>query len=306
MKSETGVRPAANPKGWRNHATRVLVLGASGRLGRALCDRVRVKGHSRPMEFIWQFRSPKDGGTAIPGRVLDWDMLKGNMPAHVRADIVLCLAGAVPGRADDLDFNVALARCALHAGLHMSARHVFLPSSAAVYGNGGFSEQSHPAPLDIYGVAKLRMEQMAAAWGATTGSHAPGVTCLRIGNVAGADRLLGPGQRHVSLDSGPKGEAIRRSYIGPNRLSDMLLDLCQMAASGVLMPPVLNLALSPSVACRGLLQAAGWSFSEISGSGSGPVDVDLDTRLASKLGLKPEHRVSPEDIWADLNGGVVV
>jgi nucleoside-diphosphate-sugar epimerase len=301
-------KPVDSQARWQNHATRILVLGASGRLGCALRVRVyRTKLGGRPIDMIWQFRSREtqpDGASS--GQDLAWDLLGGECPPGLRADIVVGLAGIVPGRVQDMKRNVDIGLASLRVAQAVQARHVFLTSSAAVYGNGPFGEQDTPVPLNAYGAAKLAMEQAAQAWCADHAGQGSrlgprlGLTVLRIGNVAGADALLGPGPRHVDLDVGLDHRSLSRSYIGPNRLSDMIVDLSQMAAAGRALPPILNVALAPSVSFRDLLDAAGWAYTETLRPDLSPIDVELETGLLHGLGLQPERGAGAADIWNDV------
>lgn len=291
---------------WHHHKTRILVLGASGRLGYALRYRISSeRGAARPVDVIWQIRRAGFQNRCALGETLVWDILNEDVPSDIRADIVLCLAGVVHGDAAALRRNSDLARAALSVGQQIGARHVFLTSSAAVYGAGPFGEDADPKPINPYGCAKLQMEQMAMSWRENASPDPPGLTILRVGNVAGSDSVLGPGPRHVKLDAGPSGEPILRSYIGPNRLSDMLLDLCQMAGSGVMLPQVLNVALSPSVSLKALLKRAGWSFSETRNVGLNPIEVRLQTQRLAQLGLCPERNAQVADILDDLKNMAV-
>lgn len=283
-------------------AARILVLGASGRLGQLF----RQRFQSRQCELAvlkvqWQARTRVPLNDADPADVLVWDFLRDDVPNDVRADIVLCLAGAVPDRNVDLALNSILAERALSIGTAIKAKYIFLVSSVAVYGSGPFSETEKVAPITPYGMAKAEMEKLAAKWIANTGKDAPRVTILRVGNVAGADALLGPGKRHVALETGPDGEDIKRSYIGPARLADIVFALCKKAADGEPLPSILNIALSPSVSFRALLDAAGWSYSRIPAAGNMPLDVDVDTHLLEQLGFTPRENACAEDIWADID-----
>lgn len=188
----------------------------------------------------------------------------------------------------------ALCRAAQAAG----ARHILLASTAAVYrpGPDDLDETDVPAPANPYGAAKLAAEQAAVA--ALTDPGSPGLTILRVGNVAGADALLG-GQGPALLDpvqeqtGGPL-----RSYIGPVMLAQVLAHLAARGASGAAIPPILNIAQPPVVAMADLLSAAGrpWRY--------GPVQpgvvprVGLAThRLAA---LMPLPTATAAGIVADL------
>lgn len=283
-------------------AASVLVLGASGRLGRMLRHRFHSDRDALPLlRMQWQFRSDVALKNADPADVLPWDFLLGGTPEDLRADVVLCLAGAVPDRGTDLTLNSVLAERALNIGASIKAKYIFLVSSVAVYGEGPFSETAQVAPISAYGKAKAEMEKMAAEWVGNAGRDAPNVTILRVGNVAGADALLGPGKRHVLLETGSDGEDLRRSYIGPSRFADIVLRLCSKAANGKKVPSILNIALSPSVSFRALLDAAGWSYSEVPIASVVPADVNMDTHLLEQLGFTPCENACAEDIWGDCD-----
>jgi nucleoside-diphosphate-sugar epimerase len=253
----------------------LLVLGGTGRLGGALRDfwPFALKGGLRP---IWQARDHRD-------MYLHWNIL--NEPAPPWAyGVVLCLAG---GRGDP-DPNTALALRTLEAAAAQGARHVFVASSSAVYGPGrALTEEAAPAPVSAYGRSKAAMEQAVLDWQARHGG--PGVTLLRIGNVAGADALLGADRKGpVVLDPTPDGSGPRRSYIGPVTLSAVLSRLATQAVEGTALPQILNLATPLPVTMSALLDAAGlaWNF----GPDNPDVvpEVTLDTaRLQGLVRLPP-------------------
>jgi hypothetical protein len=114
----------------------------------------------------------------------------------------------------------------------------------------------------------------------------PGLTILRIGNIAGLDALLGRVQAGVTtqLDrvDGRVGGPVR-SYIGPKTLGSVLAQLSVMAARGQSLPKILNVAAAPPVSMADLLDAAGadWAYRE-----PGPdliPRVELDTTLLRSL-----------------------
>lgn len=247
--------------GGRDGAVRLLVLGATGRLGRML----RMAWAAAPpagLEPLWQTRRAPPPG----GGWLCWDMLAAPPPGGLRADAVLCLAGVTRGALPaDLAQNAGLARAALAAARAAGARHLLLASSAAVYGPGAAdaAESCPPAPVSAYGRAKLAAERAAAAAADRPGrGPGPALTCLRIGNVAGADALLGgaaPG-RAVVLDRFPGGAGPLRSYIGPGGLARVLAALAWRAGQGAALPRVLNLAAPGAVAMADLLAEAGLAW----------------------------------------------
>lgn len=158
-------------------AVPLLILGGTGRIGTILhdCWPWAMRDGLRP---IWQARR------ATPG-FLEWNILHAPPPPWA-GGIVLHLAG---GRADPAA-EVPLARAVLAAAAAQRARHVFLASSAAVYAPGAdLDEAAAVEPPSAYGRIKRAMERAALDWHAL---HADtGLTILRIGNVAGADALLG-------------------------------------------------------------------------------------------------------------------
>lgn len=236
----------------------ICVLGATGRLGRMLHRRWGGAGFALPGPVLWQARYP-----AGPGW-LRWDPLAEPWPGGVdlRGGVLFNLAGVTGGDAQALAANVDLGLAGCEAARAAGARHVFLCSSAAVYGRGkpdggALSEDDLPAPANAYGEAKLRLEAAARDWAAQPGH--PGVTLLRIGNVVGADALIGgarPGCP-VRLDPVP-GQAAgpERSYIGPDGLARVLAGLAGLAARGADLPFVLNLAAPGAVGMAALLDAA--------------------------------------------------
>jgi hypothetical protein len=256
-------------------AVPLLVLGSTGRLGGFLRRAwpFALRGGLRP---VWQARDGRPG-------CLHWDILAEPAPPWA-GGVVLVLAGGrqVP------DINTAVALRAMQAALDQGGRHVFLCSSAAVYAGGeGLGEDTAPAPAAAYGAAKAAMEAAALAFRARNGG--PGLTVLRIGNVAGADALLGAVRSGpVVLDPTPDGRGPVRSYAGPMTLAGILAHLCTQASTGRALPEVLNIATPRPVAMADLAVAAGldWRF--------GPWNpevipvVGLDTRrLQALLALPP-------------------
>ncbi|MFN4157027.1 MAG: NAD-dependent epimerase/dehydratase family protein [Gemmobacter sp.] len=274
----------------------LLVLGGTGRIGSALrAVWPTFPGGLRP---VWQARDGRAG-------FLHWPILGANCPDDAASGVILCLAG---GRADELASNTDLARATLAAARAQGGCHVFLASSAAVYAPGlGLDEDAATRPPSAYGAAKLAMETAAQAMANQPG--APGLTILRIGNVAGCDALLGgwrPG-REVTLDLVP-GQAggPLRSYIGPASLGAVLAALVARAVAGAVLPRLLNIAAPHPVRMADLLRAAGlpWHW--------GPPNpavipaVTLDTaRLQALVPLPPEASL-PETMvreWRQVGGG---
>lgn len=224
---------------------RVLVLGATGRLGQML--QWGWQGERRIIP-VWHGRH-----SAKSNEFNMFDMLlapKDLVRSAQGVEVILCLAGITPASGGDMSRNTDLALAARCAA---QGKPLLVASSAAVYGRAtGMCRESEPAaPAAPYGVAKLAMER------AVLDGDAGGVTCLRIGNVAGADQILGrlPARDPIQLDQFPDGRTPARSYIGPQTLADVLAALVLVAGAGRTLPPVLNIASPGAVQMGALLDA---------------------------------------------------
>jgi len=277
-------------------APRLLVLGGSGRLGAGL-RAAWQRGDEAGVVPVWQAR--RDAAFAgFGGPTVVFDPLgapEALQAAVAAADAVLLLAGPTRGTAAELGAHADLARATLQAA---RGKPVLLASSAAVYGQPADARPCHeddpPAPLADYGRAKLAMEAVAAEFS--------GAVILRIGNVAGADALLGvpapPGGRVLHIL--PAGHAPRRAYIGPCALAKALARLVRLAVAGVALPDKLNLALPGVVGMDDLLRAAGEGWQPAPAPETVIDRLELDVTRALALGLVPEAPVSVRSLLADL------
>ena len=267
---------------------RILVLGASGRIG-AMLRRVWPAGQG-----LWQVRSgPQSGlGSGVDG--LRFDPLgdpAALSAAAARADAILCLAGVTPAaaaRGAAMADNIALGLAVVRAAAPVGRVPVLLASSAAVYGTRGglLSETTPPAPVSAYGRAKAEMEARAADLGAELGVA---VTALRIGNVAGADAILGGWREGFALDRFADGRTPRRSYIGPATLARVLSDLATRAVRRRDLPACLNVAAPGAVEMGALLDAAGRAWAPRPAPAAAIPEVVLDvTALAGLVALDPK------------------
>jgi len=214
-----------------------------------------------------------------------------------RHDIILSLARA-PISPEMADAMLATRLC---AAAKDQAIPLFLCSSAAIYGDrpGPHAEDDAAIPVTPYGRGKLWMEQAAIDSGAR-------VTCLRIGNVAGADALLGPHRpdsaARITLDVFPDGSTPRRSYIGPLTLAQVLADLMGLAVAKTRLPPTLNLAAPGDVSMADLLAAAGLDWSGQAAPPTALPRLTLDTkRLLRLVDLPPDAGTAPRLVreWQD-------
>jgi len=255
---------------------RILVLGATGRLGLIL------RHHWPDNTALWQARPGRKPAEAEARSWVTLDPLA-DPGALARAaagrDVILCLAGvtdAAAARGGDMEDNARLALAAVRAGAAAGAS-VLLCSSAAIYGNSGsdtgvLRETDPAAPLSDYGRAKLAMEHQAADLGADLGVP---VTSLRIGNIAGADAILGGWKPGFLLDRFADGHTPRRSYTGIATLARVLGDLARAPA----LPPLLNVAAPGALDMGALLDAAGLAWSPRPAPQTAIARVELSTKL---------------------------
>jgi UDP-glucose 4-epimerase len=252
---------------------KALVLGASGRLGAMLRGFWPVAG-----DLVPQGRRALPGGVAFD--LLAAPDLAGDAAQSARA--VFCLAGVTPAYAAhsgaSLSDNRDLALASIEGAARGGAGRVFVISSAAVYGASGgvLREDAVCSPVSDYGVAKLEMEEAALVRAARLGQP---VSILRIGNVAGADAILGGWHKSMQIDQLADGTTPRRSYIGPRSLAQALhgLSVCDNV------PEILNVALPGAVSMGGLLNAAGLAWRPRPAGPETIAHVELDTSRLTEL-----------------------
>ena len=273
----------------------VLVTGASGRLGKML--QLAWAQHSLlGFDPIWC-----DRRAANPAFV-HWDILSNDAPALPEGAVILHLAGVLRGDAGALCDNAAMALRVCDVAKAAGARHVFLASSAAVYGRGlgDLKEDQTPNPVSDYGHAKLDMERQVRRWSQNAGAQAPGVTCLRLGNIVGADQLIGQSVagRPIQLDAVPgQNGGPMRSYIGPGALAFVLAKLICKAGRGDRLPRILNVASAQPVFMADLLAAAGLPFYFGAENSQVIARVVLSTARLAKL--VPVNAHNPAEMIAD-------
>lgn len=274
----------------------VFVTGGSGAVGRLLRQVWTLQGAG---PVLWQSRRAASAD-------LRADLLTdGSALAEALRGMATVLHLAGPSRRGG-SAHADLALAVLDAAREAGVGQVLLASSAAVYGAAerGASEWAPVRPASAYGKAKLAMELAARDWRAMAGPQAPRITCLRIGNVAGADQLLGAQHPSgpVPLDTLPGGHGPRRSYIGPQALAAILARLMVRGATRGDLPGVLNLALPGGVHMEALLAAdgRGWTARPIPDGVIGALVLDI-TKLAAIVSLA-EFGTTAEAIVADLRG----
>jgi UDP-glucose 4-epimerase len=275
---------------------RVLLVGASGRVGRMMLH--HWAGSRTAPEITPQFRISR------PGHGLIWEPLAGARPLMDRVeqcggfDAMVMLGGVTPGPGKNLELNISLARACLAAAAQAGIGRVLLASSSAVYGAGdgrAWDEAAPCAPVNAYGMAKLRMEQACTPWRDTGGE----LCFLRIGNVAGADALLlnvaqSAKTTPVKIDIFADGTGPLRSYIGAGTLAQVLQTLCLHPAP---LPDILNIAAPVPIAMEALAQAAGHPWQARSPAPGAHQKITLDCGALARLHMfaaadaQPDHMV---------------
>lgn len=270
---------------------RILLLGASGKLGRA----VRAIW-SDTLDYVSVSRRATDG-------CLHWGM-GDPFPDIGRFDAVLALWGVTSNQGNLLSDNAILAEHALVIASEVGARRVVHCSSAAVYEGrtGPLREEMTLSPVAAYGRSKLEMERRIAEWHRAH-PEGPESVVLRIGNVVGADSLFAnliPGET-VTLDRFADGEGPVRSYLSPHDLALILYDCaCQR-------PPerLYNLASSAPTAMADIARAAGCRVAWREATRPEVQRVHLDTsRLQRDFGNRHLSGAAADLVQSARNSGI--
>lgn len=278
----------------------VLITGSAGKLGHLL--RAAWDGGVPGLDMIWSSRQadrPAD---------VTWDICAGPIPKIAKGAVILHLAGVLRGDHNGLAVNALMAVAVCEAARAAGAAHVFLASSAAVYGANSAenNELRSPTPLSDYGRAKLDMEKAVHCWRRRAGPKPLGITCLRIGNVVGADALFGVASRTSDLVLDPVPEQPKgpiRSYIGPQALAQVLADLIHHVRGGRSLPSILNIASPRAVSMVDLLDAANMPFQ----LGAPNAQVIPMVRLSTKRlsAFAPVYHANASEMIADWRGLMV-
>ncbi len=268
----------------------VLLLGAGGRLGQMIRRHWPRQGQLRGVS------SQAGDGMIRLDPLADGGALR---EASVGVKALICLAGVTPAHArasgDAMSLNTDLALAAVDAA--PPGARVFLASSAAVYGAaiGPQFESAAVSPLSDYGRAKLAMER------AVLGRGDPRVCVLRIGNVAGADAILGGWQPGMALDRLADGRTPRRSYIGPQSLARVLCTLCDAPD----LPPVLNIAAPGVVSMGALLDAADLAWAPREAGPEVIAELELETEMLERYCRFDPQESTPEALVAQWRADVM-
>lgn len=260
--------------------TDLAVTGATGRIARML-------------RRIWA-----EGDIAWLGR---GDDLRAGLAGR---RCVLALAGVTAGPPEVLADNSRTALATLRAAQAAGMARVILFSSAAVYGRatGPLTETTAPTPAAPYGTAKADMERAVAAWRAAT-PDGPEAVILRLGNVAGADALLGNlGAETPTLDIFDDAHGPRRSYIGPVTLAQTLARLAMHPRP---LPPLMNIAAPDVTDMADLLRAAGREWTARPAGSEAIAEVRLNTAVLQSIAPLPTEASDAARLvaeWREVTG----
>jgi len=269
-------------------------VGATGQVGQALA---RAWPAQAP-RGIWQHRTQAraDVIARFPGAPLHWDILDTPAPPLPRGITSMIVLAAVLGTTDEaaLARNTDIALACVKAARAAGIARVLIASTQAVYGTDTprVHEDSPCTPLSPYARAKYAVERAVA--------DTPGVTCLRLGNVAGADMLLRNAARQpcVTLDRFADGRTPRRSYIGPVTLARVLGHLCDPA---LVLPRVLNVANPGVLEMDAVMAAAQVTTAYRPAPDTALPVLELDT--ARLNALLPLPRVAAQPLIAEARAG---
>lgn len=278
----------------------VVVVGASGTVGWLLVPHWR----NTTAPVLLQYRGAISPWTTE--MVLKWnpedgaDALKGWVSSHKRPSCMIVLAGVTPRSGKALADNASIAETCLAAAQSVAIPRVMVASSSAVYGDyldRPFSEDDEPRPVNAYGTAKLVMERACEKLAAPELQ----VTCLRIGNVAGADALLSEidtsGDKQLVIDQFEDGGTPLRSYIGPKTLAETLMQLAYYDGS---LPPTLNISAPEPVEMASLADAASLRWRPRPRSKWSGQKITLDCTRLWNLLVPPPGASDPEEILRQL------
>ena len=162
---------------------RILVTGAGGLLGGAICRRLARR---EDLEVIESARAPATAGAGAIALDLSNRRAVATAIARTRPDVVVHAAGRAQGRRHELSIDNVLSTDNLAAALGAVSPPgaIVLLSSAAQYGRSEgrtpWRESDPCDPINDYGRSKLLAERLAYAAAARSGLR---VAALRIFNV---------------------------------------------------------------------------------------------------------------------------
>jgi UDP-glucose 4-epimerase len=215
----------------------VLVTGAAGFIGSALCRRLRALGH-RVVGYDDLSRGRRaylpGGVDLVEGDIRDGGHMRATI-ARTRPDWLVHLAAmhfipdCVARPAETLEVNVEGTRRVLESCRGSRVQRLIFASTAAVYapGDGPCVEDVTPlGPLEVYGESKLAAERLVESFHAATGMP---VAVLRLFNAIGRNETNPHVVPHI-FESLQRSDAIelgntapRRDYIDTRDIADAVV-----------------------------------------------------------------------------------
>ncbi|MGF7136714.1 nucleoside-diphosphate-sugar epimerase [Paraburkholderia sp. EB58] len=215
--------------------TRILVTGANGFVGRALCRALVAGGHV-VTGLVRQTGGCESGVQEWADGGKDFSCLASSWPQELRPECVVHLAARVHVLNDDTAdpdaafraTNVEGALRVAEAAFQSGARRFVFVSSIKAVAEGDFGrplrEEDMPAPQDAYGRSKYAAEQALIRYGQDTGLE---VVIVRPPLVYGPEvranflRLMDAVWKGVPLPLGAVSS--RRSLVYVDNLADALM-----------------------------------------------------------------------------------
>jgi UDP-glucose 4-epimerase len=219
----------------------VLVTGAAGFIGSALCHRLAAAGH-RVIGYDDLSRGRREylppGVELVEADIRDGARLR-SVIAAARPDWVIHLAAmhfipdCIARPHETLDVNVEGTRCVLDACAGSTVRRVIFASSAAVYvpSDAACDEETTAlGPLEVYGESKVRGEQLARRFQHDTGID---TAIVRLFNAIGRHETNPHVVPHI-FESLRRSDTVelgnmepRRDYIDTRDIADALAAIAE-------------------------------------------------------------------------------
>lgn len=284
-----------------NSDPRWLFVGGTGRVGQML--RCAWQHVAPRHSIIWQRR------VAVPHAPEDWvwdpadgpDDLVRNCRERPPLRGMLVFAGVTPSATANYSENVDILESCIDTARHLGVSRLIVASSSAVYGAstaGPIPESAPLQPVNDYGRSKVMVEEACARHR----SDGLQISCLRIGNVLGADALMVNARRAsqanpLCVDIFPDGFGVRRTYIGPATLA-RVLDMLMAAPS---LPECVNVGLRLPVLMDQLAERSGvpWLPKQIADDRL--QNITLDCGLLSSLTPGLLDQSIPETMFNELS-----
>lgn len=242
---------------------RILVTGAGGFIGRALCPALAAAGHQviaglrRPPDPAPPGAEPRVIGDIVPGRRWGGELDGGDVVIHLAQRAHRSAGAALAG---EPQAAAELAAAAARAGVR---RFVYLSSIKAMGETTAPGQRLHaddpPRPVDRYGIAKLASERALAQVAPSSGLELAIVRPPLVygpdvaGNFRALLRLAGSGLPlpFAAIDN-------RRSLIALDNLVDLVARIAtHPAAAGKLLLASDGPALSTPALIRALAEGQG-------------------------------------------------